>query len=323
VDQLLGKPLLVFLGSADRGALLQQLARAVRTETGFRKVVMLRPVHTEPVEVELQATISPGPPGGPLEVTWLVLAAGDGDRSPVADFRQGLAHALVELSQVPLHDRDLKHGLAEAARICAAALGPEASVSITLGPTTDPEVIATSEKTAQMLDGAQMLVDEGPCAEAWRTASEIWSQDLQSDERWQRLARRLAGTNVGGVVALPFGIGDQPVGTFNIYQGAGREIGPELAEAAHLLSGALAAIVHETDTRAELETLAEQLSTALTSRATIDQAKGIIMAQRGCDAEEAFAHLSRISSTTNTKLRQVAAELVRMTHGRSVAKPQG
>lgn len=52
------------------------------------------------------------------------------------------------------------------------------------------------------------------------------------------------------------------------------------------------------------------LRTALTSRATIDQAKGILMAQRGGTPEEAFAVLRQMSSDTNVRLADVAAALV-------------
>lgn len=53
-----------------------------------------------------------------------------------------------------------------------------------------------------------------------------------------------------------------------------------------------------------------QLRTALTSRATIDQAKGIVMAERGGTPEEAFALLREMSSETNVRLADVAAALV-------------
>ncbi|HEY2669885.1 MAG TPA: ANTAR domain-containing protein, partial [Rugosimonospora sp.] len=46
------------------------------------------------------------------------------------------------------------------------------------------------------------------------------------------------------------------------------------------------------------------------SRAVIDQAKGIIMGERRCTAEEAFAILSKVSQDSNRKLRDVAAALV-------------
>lgn len=53
-----------------------------------------------------------------------------------------------------------------------------------------------------------------------------------------------------------------------------------------------------------------QLRTALTSRATIDQAKGILMAERGGSPDEAFALLRQMSSETNVRLADVAAALV-------------
>jgi two-component system, response regulator / RNA-binding antiterminator len=57
----------------------------------------------------------------------------------------------------------------------------------------------------------------------------------------------------------------------------------------------------------------EQLREALTSRATIDQAKGILMAQHGCSPEEAFGMLVRLSNDTNVRLADVASALVYQT----------
>jgi AmiR/NasT family two-component response regulator len=46
------------------------------------------------------------------------------------------------------------------------------------------------------------------------------------------------------------------------------------------------------------------------SRAVIEQAKGIIMGERRCSADEAFRLLSKLSQDSNRKLRDVAAALV-------------
>src|SRR5262249_37492567 len=56
--------------------------------------------------------------------------------------------------------------------------------------------------------------------------------------------------------------------------------------------------------------LAAQLEQALQSRAVIDPAIGIIMPQSRCDADQAFAILSRASNNRNIKLRDLAAEIV-------------
>jgi GAF domain-containing protein len=54
----------------------------------------------------------------------------------------------------------------------------------------------------------------------------------------------------------------------------------------------------------------EQLETALDSRTIIAQACGLVMERFDIDSIRAFALLTRLSSTQNVKLRDIAAELV-------------
>jgi AmiR/NasT family two-component response regulator len=54
---------------------------------------------------------------------------------------------------------------------------------------------------------------------------------------------------------------------------------------------------------------------ALSSRAVIEQAKGIIMATQRCSPEQAFAHLSELSSKQERKLRDVARTIVEQARG--------
>jgi AmiR/NasT family two-component response regulator len=53
-----------------------------------------------------------------------------------------------------------------------------------------------------------------------------------------------------------------------------------------------------------------QLRTALTSRAVIDQAKGILMALHSIQSHDAFDLLVKASQEQNRKLRDVAANFV-------------
>jgi len=63
------------------------------------------------------------------------------------------------------------------------------------------------------------------------------------------------------------------------------------------------------------EALVEQLREAMRSRAVIEQAKGIVMGERRCTAEEAFDVLVKLSQDSNRKLRDVARGLVEETGG--------
>jgi AmiR/NasT family two-component response regulator len=57
-------------------------------------------------------------------------------------------------------------------------------------------------------------------------------------------------------------------------------------------------------------TLAQHLQAAMVSRAVIEQAKGVIMGERHCSADEAFRILTKLSQDTNRKVREVAAAVV-------------
>jgi AmiR/NasT family two-component response regulator len=56
--------------------------------------------------------------------------------------------------------------------------------------------------------------------------------------------------------------------------------------------------------------LAENLAEAMKSRAAIEQAKGILVAEHNIDPDQAFQMLVRVSQQSNTKLRDVARRLV-------------
>jgi AmiR/NasT family two-component response regulator len=68
--------------------------------------------------------------------------------------------------------------------------------------------------------------------------------------------------------------------------------------------------------------VAEQLQEAMQSRATIEQAKGILMGERRCTSDEAFNLLVELSQKSNRKLRDVAQALVDQATGEVPAGPQ-
>ena len=56
--------------------------------------------------------------------------------------------------------------------------------------------------------------------------------------------------------------------------------------------------------------LVEQLRRAMETRPVIDRAHGVLMAAHGCTPDEAWAVLKAASQNTNTKLHEVAGEVV-------------
>jgi hypothetical protein len=74
-----------------------------------------------------------------------------------------------------------------------------------------------------------------------------------------------------------------------------------------ITSGRLA---HDEDVVTALQTEVTQLRTAMASRATIEQAKGILMLLTSCSEQVAFELLAHMSSHTHRKVREVAQSIV-------------
>jgi len=77
-----------------------------------------------------------------------------------------------------------------------------------------------------------------------------------------------------------------------------------------LYTAPAAAIIAIARRQADASELAGQLDQAAASRAVIDQAIGIVMAESRCAADQALATLTRASDHRNMKLRDLATEIV-------------
>jgi GAF domain-containing protein len=222
-----------------------------------------------------------------------------------------LAKALVGMTQSSMTTKATGDVLSEVALICQGAFSRPVAVSINVGEPTAPELVATGSKLAQNVDGAQMVAGEGPCPQSWAVREIVHTADIRQDERWPRLGTHLAGSPVRSAIAVPIEVGDDLVGALNVYSVSAELIDDAALDAAELLGAAVAAVFHEAQVRDELEAVATQLETALQSRATIDQAKGVLMARHRVDAATAFLLLADASSKANIKLREVAERVVR------------
>ncbi len=73
---------------------------------------------------------------------------------------------------------------------------------------------------------------------------------------------------------------------------------------------------NDRDVVTALQTEVSQLRTAMASRATIEQAKGILMLLTSCSEQVAFELLAHMSSHTHRKVREVAQSIADSAAGR-------
>jgi GAF domain-containing protein len=228
-----------------------------------------------------------------------------------AEQTQELVGTFVTLADTLVADFDIVELLELLNNSCVTLLGITASALLIDDQKGHLVVLASSSEESRLMEAIQLQNDEGPCLECVRTGVSVYSDDLTADlERWPQFARVALDAGFSSVVSLPLRLRDQTIGGLNLFQAGPTPISDrDRAIAQGLAAVATIGILHQrTIHRSEL--LAEQLQTALTSRILIEQAKGVISEREGIDVSEAFELLRQTSRNTNTKLTDVARQVV-------------
>jgi GAF domain-containing protein len=216
---------------------------------------------------------------------------------------------LTALAGVVLGQTDLPATLREVCRIAVRAVPGVDGASVTTFPEGRPGAIA-SDDWARDLDELQYAEHEGPCLDAYRTGNAFRVRDIAADTRWPSYLPHAAQRGARSMMSLPMAAEGKIIGALNVYARDVDAFGAEevsiatiVAAHAGLASQVAAAFFRHRD-------LAEQMSTAMQSRAVIEQAKGVLMATEHCEPDEAFDRLVTMSQHANRKLRDVAAQVV-------------
>ena len=109
---------------------------------------------------------------------------------------------------------------------------------------------------------------------------------------------------------MPLPIQRNVTGALNFYASSVDAFSEETIELAEMFAAHAAIAVANAHLYETTAALAEQMKEAMANRAVIEQAKGIVMRDRGCTADEAFDALALLSQQSHTKLREVAQQLV-------------
>jgi PAS domain-containing protein len=306
---LLGKPMPAYLEPADRSRVRHALSEAARGDDRRALSCTLQPRNgpTQHVQIvlshEREATAADATesPAAAEHVCWVLLPTAD-TSAPHHDSAQ-MAESFARLAMLAQRGEHTRY-LTEIADICQDVIGPAASVSINIGPPIEPDVLGADRKLAQRIDALQMQAGHGPCQRAWERGEIVVCNNLTTDPRWPELA-------------VP--VGGDPLGVINAYATEIDAFTDFDSHTGELLGSAVAAVIDQVNEHDRLTQLSGQLEDALSSRAVIDQAKGIIMARYGCNPDEAFQRLVKASRNKNIKLRELARILVERTQRSSGA----
>lgn len=218
--------------------------------------------------------------------------------------------ALEALTEIFESEDDFELLLRQVCRQVVRAVPGVDEASVTLLHNEKPHTaVATSEVIAE-LDGDQYRLGDGPCLEARRTGEVVRVAVRESIERWPAFAFSAQRSGYGSFLAAPLRVNTWLSGAVNCYGTHDDGFAKLDAQLLELYTTAVEAVLRTYDRYLDAREATEQLRTALTSRAVIDQAKGVLMAARQIDADEAFALLVAQSQRENVKLRQVAERFI-------------
>jgi GAF domain-containing protein len=170
------------------------------------------------------------------------------------------------------------------------------------------EFLAASDENTKLLELFQVQNHEGPCLDAFRTATPVINADLAAaGNRWPRFAPRATAAGFGSVHAFPLRLRSEVIGALNVF---GSQSGGTLDEAdvpivQALTDVAAIGLLQERAIRRG-ELLTEQLQGALNSRIVIEQAKGAIAEAHGVSVDEAFTLIRNYARRNNRRLGEVA-----------------
>jgi GAF domain-containing protein len=221
---------------------------------------------------------------------------------------------LAALSGVVLGQDDLQSTLEQVTRIAVATLPACDGASLTAFHDGAPGVAAAADGWSRQLDELQYEEREGPCLDAVRTGNVFRVRDLGEDNRWPFYAPRATEQGARSMVSLPMASEGRIVGALNVYSREPDRFGKAEVSLGELLAAQAGVAMQVAASFFRHRDLAEQMQQAMTSRARIEQAKGVLMGARGCTEQEAFAMLVELSQTSNRKLRDVADAVLESTY---------
>ena len=214
---------------------------------------------------------------------------------------RAIEHAANQMSQAATVEETLQVIAASAAE----AIPSFEHISVTTRERS--EVLTTRAATSDLareLDAVQYGLGEGPCVDAIAQAGVVVAAHLKIDQRWSNYVPEAVALGVKSQMGVRFHLENGgTLGGLNLYSTVSEVVdGDDVAAAAAFAMHAALALgqAHEV----------AGLSRAVESRQSVGQAIGILMERYRMDETAAHAFLWRASSTSNIKVRDVAATLV-------------
>jgi GAF domain-containing protein len=222
------------------------------------------------------------------------------------------AEALERLGRLSLRELSMESLLQTVADLAKTVMPGDTEASVSLLVRDKPTTVVSTGQLAVDLDETQYERGHGPCLHAARTGELTELADTRTDSRWRDYSRRAAEAGNLSSLSVPLRIDEdgQVSGALNLYAREPHAFDDDSRSAAQAFGPYAAVATGNMYAYQNARDMADNLQTALESRAVIDQAKGILIERYELTPDQAFQLLARVSMNVNRKLRDVADHLV-------------
>ena len=171
--------------------------------------------------------------------------------------------------------------------------------------------VASSSEGARRMDEKQYGFDDGPCLSAMREGRTVLVQDLGTSERWRRYSEAVTDGDVTSVLAVPIDAGADASAALNCYARSKDAFkAATTVSAVEAYAASLSRVLRLALRVHRLAFLPEGLHGALQSRAVVDAALSLVMAQTHGSREEAAVVLHEMARSNRRQLKQIATDIL-------------
>jgi GAF domain-containing protein len=189
-------------------------------------------------------------------------------------------------------------------RSALSMVGCESAGVVLIGPGGSLIVGAVTDSRVEDLYVWQIEAGDGPMLDVLSTGQPVHVPDVALATDWPLWRSRAVAHGFGSVLHVPMTTRGRIEGALSLYHSKPQAFSDADAQpVAHILARH-ATVAVATSRRTE------NLERAVDARKLVGQAMGILMERYDLDADRAFQVLRRYSQTTNTKLRDVAEQLI-------------
>jgi transcriptional regulator with GAF, ATPase, and Fis domain len=227
---------------------------------------------------------------------------------------------LVELTGIVVDTPSTGEVLEQLIEIARRSTTASTAISVTAHDDGEYHTAATTSSEAQEVDEHEYVTETGPCVDAIETGRLQVSDDVLEDDRWPSFSAVAADKGYRSVAGIPLVAAGRTVGALDLYAAEPGDV-RELLPLAERLAAPIATVVANALALRRMSRLGEHLQHELDQLATVEQAIGVLMAQRSWDGATAERALERTAEATGRPIDDVALRIVRHARGRRLPPP--